>query len=192
MKLIIALLAACLLLGAGVSWAAAVSYEASVSPQTASWAQSAVFPKFNPVMGTLTAVKVSLTGSVDGTAGIESFDAEAQQVEAAARADIAVFGPDKAALVSAKPAATKTAALAAFDGSNDFAGASGATLALVSPQQSADAQLASGIASFVGADEIALDVVSRGESSVGGSGNIGTQISGKAAAKVVVTYIYQP
>lgn len=191
MKLTIALLVACQLLAAGVGWASSVSYEATIGPQAASWAQSAVFPKFNPASGTLTSVKVEVTAWVDASASLESLDAEPQQAQVSASADTSVVGPDGSVLVAASPSAAKTAALAAFDGANDFSGASASVLALASSQNAA-AELSSGISHFVGPDEIALSVVSDGKSSVSGSGNIGSQLSGNSAAKVVITYNYQP
>lgn len=90
-----------------------------------------VFTRFDPALGTLTGVTLAVTTTVSGTVSLENLDLAPVELAAGLPVALAVisFIPGSfALLVTATATASGTATLAAFDGSNDFAGGSGTVL----------------------------------------------------------------
>ncbi len=82
------------------------------------------FTMFDPALGTLNGVTLSVTTTVSGSVAVENLDLAPVQLSAGLQGSLLLYNP-----YINQPIGTATAsgaaALAVFDGSNDFAGASG-------------------------------------------------------------------
>ena len=162
------------------------------------WAHVALLPRFNPALGTLEGVSISLTGHIEGTARYENLDSEPAVLTIDFTADLKVRRPDtNAVLLSSTPAFHQIDQVAAFDGTIDFAGTSGETYnAIVSnatshvvppfPLDAADMAL------FVGAGNAVFNVSAVGNSIASGSGNLIVGFTQSASAVLTITYTYTP
>lgn len=170
---------------------------AQVLLQSTSWSSGVSIPQFDPAIGTLQKVDITLDAHVEGDARYENLDpAAAVAVQASIAADIVVLrGMGGPALVSAHPQhdlATET--LEVYDGVTDFDGPSGATWTGLADDKSATTMVASaaGGAQFIGNGSIDLPIIATGASAVTGGGSVQSQLPTNASAKVTVIYEYVP
>ncbi len=163
------------------------------------WNGSVTIPKFDAGLGTLTQIDFMLTGNIQGSAAVESLDTSATVVQLQFQATLTLTRPDLSVIVVTVPLANFNDSLAAFDGTIDFAGPSGASHPGINASQSNSATSpppASDIALFTGPagnpGTIVLPLTGLGTSFASGSGNVITQFMTAAAADVQVCYTYQP
>ena len=196
-----AIAAAAVLLASAAAQAATVSYgttPASTSTlttglQTTNFTSSLTLPRFNTALGTLTSVAIDFAGAVNSTIRFESLDASASTVTGTAAATVTLTRPDNSQLAVVLPTNTRSAAETAFDGTIDFAGASGDVFANVAGSVTAPTVTlagASDLALFSGAGNIVLPVIGTGSSSVTGPGNVVAQINTQASGSAFVVYTY--
>ncbi len=189
-----------LLLGAtlaGQAWAgtATVTFSDSVPLTTTNWDRTVTLPKFDPALGTLISVSLTLDGRIEGQAAVESSDSSAITITTQFKADITLARPDTSVLAVVIPQVNNTANLQPFDGTLDFNGPSGTTYPnlMQSAQQTVTSPPPlSDLVLFSGAGNIILPVLARGTSQAIGSGNVTTSFATKAAAIVTVVYLYNP
>ena len=197
----IALAAAAIFVASTAAEAATVAYgttPASTSTlttglQTTNFTSSITLPKFDITLGTLTSVAIDFAGSVNSTFKFESLDGSASTVTATAAATVTLARPDSSQLAIVLPTNTRSATEAAFDGTVDFAGASGAVFSNVSGTVTAPTVTltsASDLALFAGAGSIVLPVTGTGSSTVTGPGNVVSQINTQASGSAFVVYTY--
>lgn len=164
-----------------------------IPAQTTNWNEIVTFDKFDPSLGTLEKIHFSLKGIVEGTIKVENLDAQQAKVFATLQTTLTLTRPDDSTIVVSIPVALETFNLAAFDGSIDFAGASGSSSegltsmvieTVVSPPPNSDLSL------FTGPGTISLPLASVGTSSASGAGNLVTQFSTMAGAEVSIKYEY--
>lgn len=193
--------AAAILVSGATAQAATVSFgttPASTSTlttglRTTNFTASLTLPKFDTTLGTLTSVAIDFAGSVNSTVKFESLDASAATVTGTAAATVTLTRPNNSLIASAVPTNTRTATVAAFDGTIDFAGASGAVFSNVSGTLTAPTvtlSSASDLALFSGAGSIILPVTGAGSSNVSGPGNVVSQINTQASGSAFVVYTY--
>ena len=108
--------------------------------------------------------------------------------------EIKLQRPDMSVLVTTNPVVSSVFNLAAFDGTIDFAGASGVDTGSVSASAS-DALTSTSAADFLlfsaaGGGVINMPVLAAGLSTGSGAGNLVTQFTTLAGANVTVTYNY--
>ena len=78
--------------------------QAAIPLQTPNWNQTITAPRFDPLSGTLTAVRIELDGFIDGLALIESPDAVPTTWTLSFEARFELRRPDTSFLVAAQPA----------------------------------------------------------------------------------------
>ena len=106
--------------------AAVITFSDAIAPPvTTSWTDSMSVSKFNPALGTLTGVSWTFGGNVAGFAKAESLDAAPATLSLDLKATIGVQKPGGGALAQVIPVVNNTYNAAIFDGTIDFAGASG-------------------------------------------------------------------
>lgn len=173
---------------------AMVMYSDSVPVQTTNWSDTMMLPLFDPSLGTLTSVKLTLEGSVSGTASYESLDASPATIDLNLQATITLQKPDLSNLVQIIPLANVSENASAFDGTIDFGGTSGNTFAGLngSDMDMTTLVLPADLALFTGVGNINLPVSGTGSSSGSGAGNLITQFATSAGATAKVTYTFEP
>ena len=165
----------------------------TIATASSNWSQTVTFAPFNPALGTLVDVQVGITAAVTGTVSLENLGATAGTVDVSQSGTVSVFGPDGAFITSANPDATGSAPLAAFDGSDNYAGPSGTTLSDLSNTVSAldfYKGTTSELALFSGHHRVALTVdgvVGFGET---GLANLDALSGASAGAVITLQYDY--
>ena len=195
---IAALVLPCILGFARSSSADTVTYTVDLALQTTTWTQVAPLPRFNPALGTLQGIEVTLDGHLEGTARFENRDPQPATITTDFSANLRLKRPDTlATLVTMNPTYHSSDAVSAYDGVLDFGGTSGRTLAGLNvdlsggfapplPLNPVDQAL------FVGNGNILFSVVASGTSSATGSGNLVVNFQQRASAHVSITYQYEP
>lgn len=183
------------LAGHAVAGTATVTYSDSVPLTSTDWTHRVALTKFDPALGTLISITLTLDGRIEGQVSVESLDTGPTTITTQFRANITLQRPDNSPLAVVIPQVNNTQDLAPFDGTINFSGPSGITYPNL--QQSASQSVtspppASDLVLFTGPGTITLPVTAIGTSVVTGSGNIVSQFVTKAAATVTVTYLYNP
>ena len=170
-----------------------IEQQRTIADFTSGWTQAVSFAQFDPSLGTLTGVRVALTGNVTGIADIENLGVTASTVSLALPSVIDVQGPNGLS-ASASPDPAHTVNLGAFDGAADFGGTSGAVVAGFSDTQTAVGTLALGadLSDFVGAGTVALAARSSSSADETGGGNLLSRMLASAGAKITLDYEYVP
>jgi hypothetical protein len=175
--------------------AAAPSQSAVIPAAATDWSTTANVGQFDPAQGTLSDISFGLTGTLQGAIGVESLDALPSTVNAGISSTINLSAPGGGPLLSVTPTVSATATLAPFDGTIDFAGASGRTFSGLSATQSAQTTYTAGAtglqistAPFVGTGAVALPVTAAASASVAGPLNLAARMQAAAGAAVAVQY----
>lgn len=182
---------ALVMLTSAACWAGSISYDATVAPDQASWEKNVSLPAYDPALGELTAVRLTISGAVSGSASVECLDAESQSVDASIGADVSLLTESGYEICSISPKTSQSIDLHADDGSTDFGGASGAVVDVDSDTLENGITIESGLGGFVGPGNIQFVVVSSGMSSAEASGNVSAQLACSSGATVTVTYIFE-
>jgi hypothetical protein len=154
------------------------------------------FDKFDPALGALTDVGVSLTATVDGSVSYESREAAPSSFFAAFTGNIAILRPDNTPLVVVATVTSTHSALGAYDGGADFGGASGGQASGLTSSASwttpSHSLPASDAALFTGPGPITLPVTIGTQAHVAGAANLTARLSAQAGATATLTYDYVP
>ncbi|MBI5838182.1 MAG: choice-of-anchor E domain-containing protein [Candidatus Eisenbacteria bacterium] len=171
-----------------------LSYSATLPVQTTSWAYAVEIPRFNPAMGVLQSVTVSVRDSLVAGFMFENLSSIAgASMRDSSRAVVQVLRPDNSGIVSASAAVERTASVGVFDGWLDYAGTSGVTLGPVVAVGTASAILVGGadISMFSGLGNVSLPCRATGFASLSSVGENNRNIVTTAAGcAVTVTYTY--
>ncbi len=165
-----------------------------VAQQTTGAASVISVNGFNPALGTLYSVEVSVDANSAAFVAAENLDPVAASVTIAQTATVSVFGANSTLLDAAAVTDSTTRQLGAFDGTWDWSGASGmlaapSTTDVFSQQSLYDAAT---LAQFTGASQVSLGVATAGVSTISGPGNLALDAELKAGAIVGVRYVYVP
>ena len=165
---------------------------AVVSDTKTNFSTSLTIPAFDTSLGTLQAVYLTLYGTVTGTIQFENDDAEAATVTSNLGASIKLKRPDNSVLVVSLPVYTSSTMVDAFDGTDDYDGASGRTIAGVSAADNDSVTLtsASDMALFTSGSDLVATFSATGASSASGAGNLTTKFTTKAGGYATVQYAY--
>ena len=175
--------------------ASEITETGSIAPRLTNFTDtsSLSFAQFDPSLGTLNWVSISITGTVLGTARAESMDSAPTMLSLDLSAIETLTTPLTSILASVAPDAHLSFAATAYDGTLDFGGTSGTTVSGLSASASANnVRFGSGSIydEFVGTGNIQLSLNARGSSFGSGAGNLLTQFTTQASAVVTVTYDY--
>jgi len=179
--------------------AAETCTQVALSPQAPNWTRPVLVERFDPLLGTLTGVRIELAGSVDGLARIEQLTTSGASYTLQFQAFFELRRPDATALVSTQPSQGHVVDLTGFDGVLDFAGTSGRTLpssAATTPPETVLLSDPADLALFTGATgsagTLTLGASAFGASTATGPGNPATSFEMQAGADVRVCYEFTP
>lgn len=185
-----------LLLGISYDYARAetVIYTDTIPFQTTDWSQQLLLPRFDPTLGILTEIEILLAGEVSGMARIENLDAAPATVTVESFATVHLQRPNGSFIIQVTPIASRSAALATFDGEIDFEGASGTAISEINGADISEQLVLTTpteLAAYTGRDFITLQVDTTGASRASGAGNLALSFSTLASAAITVTYHFE-
>lgn len=155
------------------------------------WVENLSIPQFNPTLGILTRVEMTLTGQVSGTVGVENRQANPVVVLVQEEAQQELTLPDNSNLIVGGIVISQSVALAASDGVIDFGGQAGTTLGVhagITGQNTWTAPAT--LAPFVGVGNVTLPVDASVTWTGSGSGNMILELNHFADATLTVRYEY--
>ena len=163
----------------------------TIADATTGWTDDLSVARFNPALGTLESVNITLTGNEAANIGAENLDATAASVSATETATLTLVLPDTADNLAVAPSITGSMSLAGFDGTRNFAGPSGELDQGLTATANGQVQLlTTELTPFIGTGTISLPLSAVGASSLTGPGNLLTQLLDQAGASVTVSYTY--
>lgn len=168
--------------------AATITHTATVFPQLTDWSLTNSIPKFDPSLGTLTNVSVSVAASANTALYFESLDTATRTVSAGSIVTASASVASLTALTTVMNAHTQS--VSANDGVLDYGGSGG--FSVQKDSSAAGANSTTTVAPFVGAGTIPLIV---GTAAVGiyeGPGDYYFFVQTYASAMVTVTYEFSP
>jgi hypothetical protein len=174
--------------------AGSASYSASVPLQTTNWSSTLSFPQFNPAIGTLQSVAISVRDSLVSGFKYENLSTSSgSTMRDSSKCTVQVLRPDNSLLLSTVAAVQETCQVTVYDGSLDYAGTSGRTFNGVVNVGLGTSSFLTGadLALFTGVGTIGLPCNGIGWgylSSTGGNNR--NSVSTQAGAWVTVTYTY--
>lgn len=188
-----AFLLALLLLGwsYGAAKAESLVFTDTVPFTRTDWVENLSIPQFNPTLGILTSVEMTLTGQVSGTVGVENRQANPVIVLVQEQAEQELTLPDNSNLIVGGIVISQSVALAANDGIIDFGGPAGRTLSVnagISGQNTWTGPAT--VAPFVGVGNVTLPVGASVVWTGSGSGNMILELNHFADATLTVRYVY--
>jgi collagen type I/II/III/V/XI/XXIV/XXVII alpha len=167
----------------------------TVGDTTTDWSQTVTFGQFDPSLGTLQGIDVELTADVTGSVAIESMEAAPSTVTVSLPSTVSVNSPTNVLLASVALDPSASAALGAYDGSTDYAGASGTTLAGLLNTGTAETSWQAGttdLGAFIGTGSVPLSVDASTQLHVDGPANLQLASQASAGASVSLQYDYTP
>jgi hypothetical protein len=170
--------------------------ETATIPVTATdWSTTAEIGQFDPSLGSLHDISFGLTGTLQGTIGVESLDPVPSWIGGSIWSTLTLSVPKAGQVLSVSPYVVASANLAAFDGKVDFAGKSGRTFSGLSNTQSATTTYTVGApgpqiptAPFIGNGKVALPVSATATAGVSGPLDLAARTQAAAGAVVTVKY----
>jgi hypothetical protein len=190
--------AALTLFAAGTASAGTVQQEETFASATAplkltNWSVSVLLPQFDSSLGVLDSVTLTLFGRIEGSARIENLNQTARDVTARLQATLKLVDSITATtLVQTTPLVSNTFTASAFDGTDDFGGASGQSFMGLMAEASQSQHFTDNttLARFTGPGSVSLQLTARGESLHDSSGDIRNQFRTRATGYATVTYGY--
>lgn len=163
-----------------------------VAPRGERWSTTLAVPQFDAHLGTLRQVTLRLNAHVEGSTRFENLDPRAKSVTQtlSARLDLRTVA---ATLLQALPLRSLTDAVTGFDGSVDYAGASGRTHPGLSADQVVEVQLTGvpDLKFFTGAGTVPLTLQSRPTCDGVGEGHFAQFFTTRSGGVVTVIYTYE-
>ncbi len=167
----------------------------TIATDVGTWLKSLSFNQFDPTLGNLLNIRVSIADTVVGSLGIENLGPTKATVSASITGGVSVSGPAGMVLGSAYAGAGMSLQLSGFDGTMDFAGRSGAAASGINGTNTADYTIAAtnpAAAGFVG--QGLVNLTANGGASglrVDGAGSLRLDSSANVGAVVGLQYQYE-
>jgi hypothetical protein len=173
---------------------ASQTVQANFGSGTTDWTRTQSVNQFNPSLGTLTAIEITNSGTLNSHIRVESLDSAPANVTGTVSGNLTLTSAVVPSLVTTTNAATENFQASAFDGKIDFAGTSGKDFGDKSSGGSKSEVLTSpaDLANFIGLGKVSLTETAQATSTADGSGNLLSQINSTAQATVTVKYDYIP
>jgi protocatechuate 3,4-dioxygenase beta subunit len=154
--------------------------------------QTQLLQQFDPALGTLTSVEISINGRITSQIKVENIDPVASSVVGTFSGSLRVTGPGFNASITTSTQ-SQTFNTGPFDGNMDFAGGSGMTFGpeTVNGTQTLLISDAASLAQYIGTGQVTLSEVATTTSNASG-GNLLALITGTGGADVTVKYNYIP
>jgi hypothetical protein len=182
------------LISAGMVDGALVEYSNSVDLANTNWGRNLAFPKFDPSLGPLDSITITVEAQVGGVAAFENMESTPVTVTMAQAAGIWLKRPDLSDICIATPTAIVTEDVGAYDGWFNYGGGSGRFYPNLSESQSLSVttNTVADLALFSGAGDIYLPIIAIGYTQGTGASNLICYFETQAAADVTVSYTYLP
>lgn len=167
----------------------------SVGYATPGLSDPLTFAQFDPSLGTLVEVRLTIVGTLDSTVSTENLGPIASTETVIMPGTVTLQAPSGLAMVSAYPSFAASFNLGAFDGSKDFAGSSGtiASNIITTGTQQAAFQLTNDSedqAAFTGTGSVNLALTSQVLGGIAGGGNLLDELQSMTGASVSLQYGY--
>ncbi|MCE9611001.1 MAG: choice-of-anchor E domain-containing protein [Chthoniobacter sp.] len=170
------------------------SYGAGNTPVTTDFTNQPFTPlisKFDPLLGTLNAISIAFTGTVDGSVAVENKSASPNTINSQLSAAISLLLSNVTIgnVTASSPLFTDN--VPAFDSILDFGGASSAVHTGISVSQSTTlAILPAAFAAYTGVGTLPLGVTALATSNATGGGNTASNFTTSAIGAATITYTY--
>jgi len=166
----------------------------SVADQTTGWTNDVSFQSFNPALGQLEAINITLTANEVASVAAENEHVTASTVSTTQTATLALDLPGGTTAVSAAPTIGDSLSLGGYDGAADFAGTSGRIDQGLTQTATARTTLtdASDLLLFGNTGTVTLPLAAIGTATLDGPGNLRARLLAQAGATVSVSYTYVP
>lgn len=149
------------------------------------------FPQFDPALGVLTGVEISLSGDVSGTLGYENVNGAINTFNIEYEVNLEVGLPNGATANASGMLAETLPNIPAYDGALDYAGTSGGQRPVSVPlSNTVQFNDAATLAQFAGAGTVSLPVAATSAFTVTGQGPAVANFNTSAAAAGTVRYFY--
>lgn len=173
---------------------------AVVEPTATDWGTPASieYPKyvplrqFDPALGVLNSIVITVRGTLSGQIGVESLDSAPTHTVAILAADLTLCCPIGTPLIHTTLAETDEAELAEYDGTTDFAGPSGISWDDLGGVEVATHTLTdpASFACYIGTGDALFAAKAEGKSTATGPGNVISSIQTIAGVEVEICYNY--
>lgn len=111
-----------------ITHAESLVYTDTVPIQAMNWSEPLTFPQFDPSLGILTSVEITVSGDISGSIGYENFPGQTPiSVTGQVSAALLLNLPQSQLLLASRELISVTDSAGIYDGSIDFGGTSGAT-----------------------------------------------------------------
>jgi hypothetical protein len=162
--------------------------------RTTAWNDSLAVNQFDPVLGTLGSVNITLSGNIIEQFAAENLGASAAAVSATDTATLTLDLPGATPTESVAAPVSDSMSLAAFDGTADFAGTSGHVDNLTGQTTGQVNQVADAadLAAFTGHRVVVLPIAGTSAATIDGPGNLMAGLLTEAGGTVSVSYTYLP
>jgi hypothetical protein len=171
--------------------------DVTIADSRTGWVDDAALQQFDPSLGILYSVNISVVSDIEAAAGLENLGPTGSAFSVGETALVSLDRPDGSALFQSTSETGVSGNLAAYDGTTDFSGPSGfldLSLSGVSNPSigTEDDVAANDLALFTGTGSISLTATSTGTSSLSGPGNLAAELRANAGAQIAVSYTYVP
>ncbi len=153
------------------------------------------FDQHDPARGPLAGIRLEISAEVTGKLWVESHEGRAVALTYAPQATVTVFAPAGTRLEELSVAGEDTLALAAFDGTTDFAGPSGTLLVVTASVDGVAGTEPGGTidtAPFIGTGTVALPVSDHATNRIAGPANLRVRAEATVAGTIRLSYEETP
>jgi T5SS/PEP-CTERM-associated repeat protein len=161
--------------------------------QTTGWDSSLAAEQFNPALGTLEAVNITVTGDIQASVAVENQNSTSGFVSTTQMATVALALPDGTS-VTADPTVKDSMNLGAYDGTLDYAGTSGRIDQGLTQTTTETEQVTStaDLAAFLGQGTVTVPISDLGTGTLDGPANLAAALLAQSGAIVTIDYTYLP
>ncbi|MFN0095448.1 MAG: choice-of-anchor E domain-containing protein [Dehalococcoidia bacterium] len=161
---------------------------------TTDWTIAKTLPQFNPALGTLRKVEVTVAATITSTLKAESLDLDEATITGTVGGVVTASGPGGVEAVVSPTLNAGSFEAEPYDGDPDFEGPSGFDFGAKSASNSKTTTVTdpSQLAAFTGQGNVTFTAAVIATSKTTGGGNVLNEIHTKASAEVTIIYSYTP
>jgi hypothetical protein len=166
-----------------------------IADTTTGWNAAVAAAQFNPTLGTLEAINLTVVTDVNAGLAVENLGSAPGSVGLTETADVTVALPGGLGTVINTPSIDASTYLAAFDGTIDFGGLSGANLTGLTATQTTTSTFTGyngDLSAFVGTGTVGLPVAAISPSTLTGPADLAAELLTEAGATIEISYTYIP
>lgn len=163
-----------------------------VADATSGWNDLLTLGEFNPSLGTLLAVSLTVFSDINVGLALENLGSYAATAGLTEQGNLNLILPGSAALTIGGPTISAGASLGAFDGTIDFAGTSGTLESGLFATGSVSDTIQQSLSSYIGTGTTTIDVASSTPSFLTGPADLAAELLTNAGAVLEISYIYTP